>query len=344
MTSSRSATELDLVVARRAVAAEGVVILDLRDPAGAPLPAWSPGAHIDLILGPGLVRQFSLCGDPADHGTWRIAVLREAAGRGGSQRVHDRITTGGVVRVRGPRNNFSLETADRYIFIAGGIGITPILPMVVAAEAAGRPWTLTYGGRTGASMAFRGELRARYAERVRIRPQDEAGLLDLAEILGDPQAGTLVYCCGPGPLLDAVQDNCAGWPEGTLRVERFAPRTRGEQAAGPAGDRANGPAGDQASQSGQARQPLRSFEVELAQAGLTLAVPPGESILGVIEAAGVQVLSSCTEGTCGTCETAVLAGVPDHRDSVLTPAEQAAGDTMMICVSRSLTPRLLLDL
>jgi ferredoxin len=126
-------------------------------------------------------------------------------------------------------------------------------------------------------------------------------------------------------LLDAVAEHCAGWPEGTLRVERFTPRAPGDQV-------------------GQAIPAARSFEVELVQSGLTLAVPPGESILGVIEAAGVPVLSSCTEGTCGTCETPVLAGVPDHRDSVLTPAEQAAGNTMMICVSRSLSPRLVLDL
>jgi ferredoxin-NADP reductase len=313
------------VVARRARAAEGVIVLDLRDPSGARLPSWSPGAHIDLILRPGLVRQFSLCGDPADHATWRIAVLREPAGRGGSQHVHDQITVGAAVQVRGPRNNFRLADAGRYLFIAGGIGITPIRPMVAAADGAGRPWTLTYGGRTRASMAFRGELCARYTDRVRIRPQDETGLLDLPAILGHPQPGTLVYCCGPGPLLDAVAEHCAGWPEGTLRVERFTPRAPGDQA-------------------GQATPAARSFEVELVQSGLTLAVPPGESILGVIEAAGVPVLSSCTEGTCGTCETPVLAGVPDHRDSVLTPAEQAAGNTMMICVSRSLSPRLVLDL
>jgi ferredoxin-NADP reductase len=313
-------TGLDLVVAHRAAVAEGVVTLDLRDPAGAPLPAWAPGAHIDLMLGPGLIRQFSLCGDPGDRDSWRIAVLREPAGRGGSAYVHDAVGAGSRVRVRGPRNHFPLKTAARYLFIAGGIGITPILPMLAAVHGAGRPWTLTYGGRTAASMAFRADLLTRYPGRVRIRPQDETGLLDLAALLGRPQPGTLVYCCGPASLLDAVAGGCAGWPEGTLHAERFTPLATARQ------------------------QPGAAFEVELAQAGLTLTVPPGRSILDVIESAGVPVLSSCTEGTCGTCETAVLAGVPEHRDSVLSPAEQAAADTMMICVSRSRTPRLVLDI
>ena len=316
----RPEPELDLVVARRAAVADGVITLDLRDPSGAALPAWAPGAHIDLILGPGLIRQFSLCGAPADPDDWRIAVLREPAGRGGSAYVHDAVGAGSRVRVRGPRNRFPLQPADRYLFIAGGIGITPILPMLAAADAAGRPWTLTYGGRTAASMAFRADLLARYPGQVRIRPQDETGLLDVAAILGRPQPGTLVYCCGPAPLLDAVTGCCAGWPEGALHLERFTPAAATHRPSGPA------------------------FEVELAQAGLTLMVPPGRSILDVIEAAGVPVLSSCTEGTCGTCETGVLAGVPEHRDSVLSPAEQAAADTMMICVSRSLTPRLVLDI
>ena len=313
------AQALTLTVARRARAADGVITLDLRDPAGAALPPWAPGAHIDLELGPGLVRQYSLCGDPADRGTWRIAVLREAAGRGGSAHVHEALHEGAAVAARGPRNHFPLLPADRYLFIAGGIGITPILPMLAAAGQQGRDWALAYGGRSRASMAFGAELSQRYGTRVRLCPQDETGLLDLAAILGQPRPGTLVYCCGPAPLLDAVAEHCARWPDGVLHVERFTP------LAAPAG-------------------PERAFEVELARSGLTLAVPPGASILSVAEAAGVPVLSSCTEGTCGTCETAVLAGTPDHRDTVLTTAERAAGDTMMICVSRSVTPALILDL
>lgn len=312
-------TELSLTVARRRTVADRVIALDLRDPAGAALPIWTPGAHIDLSLASGRQRQFSLCGHPADTATWRIAVLHETAGRGGSQEVHDTLTVGAQVRARGPRNHFRLEPASRYLFIAGGIGITPILPMLAAAQAAGQPWTLDYGGRTGASMAFSKELVARYGRRVRVHPQDVTGLLDLPAILGRPAGGTLVYCCGPGPLLDAVQRHCAGWPPGTLHVERFTPQAATAAAGQP-------------------------FEVELAQAGLTLAVPPDRSILRALQDAGLPVLFSCTEGTCGSCETAVLDGIPDHRDSVLTAAERAAADTMMICVSRSATPRLVLDL
>ncbi len=310
---------LALAVTRRARAADGVITLDLSDPAGAALPPWAPGAHIDLELAPGLVRQYSLCGDPADRGRWQIAVLREAAGRGGSAHVHETLHEGTAVTARGPRNHFPLLAADHYRFIAGGIGITPIRPMLAAAGQEGREWALAYGGRSQATMAFGAELRERYGTRVRLCPQDETGLLDLAAILGPPRPGTLVYCCGPGPLLDAVAEHCAGWPEGTLHVERFAP------PAARAG-------------------PEQAVEVELAQSGLTLTVPAGTSILSVVQAAGVPVLSSCTEGTCGTCETAVLAGTPDHRDTVLTEEERAAGDTMMICVSRSVTPALILDL
>jgi ferredoxin-NADP reductase len=327
-------TERPLVVARKVAAADGVTVLDLRDVAGAPLPGWQPGAHIDLLLGPGVARQYSLCGAPADAATWRIAVLREAAGRGGSQYVHDVLEEGSAVRARGPRNHFALEPAGRYLFIAGGIGITPILPMLAAADAAGTGWALTYGGRTRSSMAFGDELRSRYGDRVVLQPQDEMGLPDLDELLGEPSPGTLVYCCGPAPLLAAVESRCARWPEGALHVERFAPRplaTRDEVAgAGPAAAGAGRAAG--------------AFEVELAQSGMLICVDAETSILRAVEAAGVQVLSSCTEGICGTCETAVLGGVPDHQDSLLTPAERAAGDTMMICVSRSVTPRLVLDL
>jgi ferredoxin-NADP reductase len=310
---------LRLLVAGRAEVARDVLMLTLADPAGEPLPRWRPGAHVDLILEPGMARQYSLCGDPADRGQWRIAVLREPAGRGGSAYVHDKLTEGTVLRADGPRNHFPLLPARRYLFVAGGIGITPLLPMIAAADAAGAGWSLTYGGRSRRSMAFAGELTARYPGRVAIQPQDETGLLDLDALLATPEPGTLVYCCGPEPLLAAVEERCAGWPAGALRVERFAPRP----------DRGG---------------PGSAFTVELARSAVSLSVAADCSILRSLEAAGIQVLSSCTEGTCGTCETAVLAGLPDHRDSVLSPAEQAANDVMMICVSRSRTPKLVLDL
>ncbi|MDT9700680.1 PDR/VanB family oxidoreductase [Streptomyces sp. P17] len=306
---------IELVVQQRQFVAPDVLGLTLRHPLGEPLPDWEPGAHVDLVLGPDLERQYSLCSDPADRTAWRIAVLREPEGRGGSTFVHEELGQGDKVRVRGPRNHFALHPAPRYRFIAGGIGITPILPMLAAAEAAGAEWSLLYGGRSRASMAFTGELRG-YGDRVTLAPQDETGLLDLAPVLEDLPDGTLVYCCGPGPLLDAVE---ALSPAGSLHIERFQPK---EQPAGTDGE----------------------FEVVLARSGRTLTVPPGVSVLDSVRAAGVEVLYSCTEGTCGTCETDVVEGVPDHRDSVLTDAEREAGETMLICVSRCRGKRLVLDL
>ncbi|CAM5362305.1 Oxidoreductase OS=Streptomyces tendae OX=1932 GN=GUR47_02240 PE=4 SV=1 [Streptomyces tendae] len=309
--------EAELVVDRRETAADGVLVLTLRHPLDEPLPAWEPGAHIDVVLGAGLERQYSLCGDPADRAVWRIAVLRERDGRGGSAYVHGELRTGDKVRVRGPRNNFRLERASRYRFVAGGIGITPILPMLAAVEEAGAEWSLLYGGRTRAGLAFTGEL-ARYGDRVTLVPEDESGLLDLAPVFDGLPADTLVYCCGPGPLLDAVEARC---PAGCLRVERFRPKEAAAQAAAEA-----------------------EFEVVLARSGRTVAVPPGVSVLAAVREAGVEVLYSCAEGTCGTCETEVVEGEPDHRDSVLTEEERAAGETMLVCVSRCRGPRLVLDL
>ncbi|MFC7938206.1 PDR/VanB family oxidoreductase [Streptomyces sp. NPDC057387] len=312
-----TAYEAELVVGRRETAADGVLALTLRHPLGEPLPAWEPGAHVDVVLGPGLERQYSLCGDPADRTQWRIAVLRETDGRGGSAHVHEEVRTGGKLRVRGPRNNFRLERASRYRFVAGGIGITPILPMLAAAEDAGAEWSLLYGGRTRAGMAFTREL-GRYGDRVTVVPEDESGLLDLAPVLDDLPPDTLVYCCGPGPLLDAVEARC---PAGRLRVERFRPKEAGDGAPAEA-----------------------EFEVVLARSGRTVAVAPGVSVLDAVREAGVEVLHSCTQGTCGTCETEVVEGEPEHRDSVLTEEERAAGETMLVCVSRCRGRRLVLDL
>ncbi|MBG0851870.1 oxidoreductase [Streptomyces spinoverrucosus] len=311
--------ELTLVVADRDHLAEGVVRLTLARPDGGELPGWQPGAHVDLHLASGLVRQYSLCSDPGDRTRWQVAVLRARDGRGGSAEVHDRLAAGDPVRVRGPRNNFPLHPAPRHLFLAGGIGITPIRPMVRQAEQRGGDWELVYGGRSLATMAFHAELRQAYGDRVRLVPEDREGLPDLDALLGTPRPGTLVYCCGPEGLLRAVEERCASWPAGALRVERFAPKSAVHATEG-------------------------EFEVELARSGRTLTVPPGTSVLDAVERAGVQVLSSCREGTCGTCETTVLAGTVDHRDSLLTPDEQAAHDTMMICVSRAACPRLVLDL
>jgi ferredoxin-NADP reductase len=299
---------LELVVAGKEKVADDVVRLTLRSPDGGSLPPWEPGAHLDLVL-PGFVRQYSLCGDPSDASAYQVAVLREPDGRGGSAYLHS-LHVGDRVEVAGPRNHFPLVAAERYLFIAGGIGITPILPML---DRAGPDWQLVYGGRTRSSMAFTAELSV-HGDRVSFRPQDEHGLLDLPALLAAAKPGTAVYCCGPEPLLAAVE----ALGPADLHVERFTalpddgPRT--------------------------------AFEVELAGSGRVLPVPADRSILEVVEEAGVQVLSSCREGTCGTCETGVLGGEPDHRDSVLTAEERAENEVMMLCVSRACSPRLVLDL
>jgi ferredoxin-NADP reductase len=312
--------EAELVVQNAEAVAEDVVALTLVSPAGETLPAWSPGAHIDLMLADDLVRQYSLCSSPAEDGVWRIGVLRTPDSRGGSQRVHDTLTEGVTVNVRGPRNHFPLVAASAYLFIAGGIGITPMLPMIAQAEAAGADWRLLYGGRHRASMAFLPELTC-YGDRVTVVPQDEAGFLDLDGALGTPQTGTLVYCCGPEGLLSAVEAKCANWPSGSLHLERFSakPQETSEVAD-------------------------ESFELVLQQTGVTVTVPPDKSVFDAALEAGANVLGSCMEGICGTCETEVVEGDVDHRDSVLNEEEQASNEFMMICVSRCKSKRLVLDI
>jgi len=307
-----------LEVTARRQRAEGVVSLTLARPDRGRLPDWTPGAHLDLVLPNGATRQYSLCGDRWDAHSYRIAVLREPDGRGGSAYVHDELRAGDRVGVGGPRNHFPLVPAERYLFIAGGIGITPLLPMIHHADVLGADWTLLYGGRSQASMAFTDELAA-YGDRVHLVPQDEHGLLDLAPWLAAPRHDARVYCCGPAPLLAAAEAACRHWPPHSLRVERFAPKEHG---------------------------PVRDepFEIELARSGRTLTVPRGTSVLDALRAAGTDVLSSCRQGTCGTCETPVLRGVPEHRDSILADHERAAGDCMFPCVSRARTRRLVLDL
>jgi tetrachlorobenzoquinone reductase len=301
--------------------AERVLSLELVDPAGADLPEWTPGAHLDVDLGPAGERQYSLCGDPADRRTWRVAVLHEEQGRGGSAFVHTVLRPGGVLVVRGPKNTFPLVPAAEYLFVAGGIGITPILPMLREVERTGVPWRLLYGGRRRASMAFLEQLAQldRRGGRVTVWPQDERGLLDLDTVLAGLGAGGVVSACGPEPLLTALEERCVarGIP---LHLERFAAKPRVDMT------------------------PVGAFEVECRRSGRTFTVGPGESIVEAAERAGLAPAYSCLDGICGTCETAVLAGEPDHRDSILSDDEQQAGDTMMICVSRCRGERLVLDL
>ncbi|GAA4551041.1 cytochrome P450 [Pseudonocardia xishanensis] len=253
-----------------------------------PLGPWSPGAHIDLGLPNGLVRQYSLL--PAEPGTWWVAVLREVAGRGGSAFCHDALHVGEAVRVTGPRNHFVLDAGDRYLFVAGGIGIAPLIGMIDAAEAAGAEWELVYAGRTAGSMAFATDLARRNPDRVRLHVDAEHGLLDVPGLLRAIPADTQIYACGPTGLLDVLTAHAQ---PGSLRVERFSP-----MAVDDTDD--------------------LSFEVELTRSGVVVDVPVGVSVLDAVGRAGVQTLSSCGEGTCGTCETPVLAGEVDHRDAILT--------------------------
>lgn len=308
-----------LAVVGRDLVADGVVHLRLAAQDGGALPRWEPGAHVAICVGPGLVKHYSLCGDPDERDRYEIAVLREPEGQGGSIYLHDQVTVGNVLEVSDPRNHFAMVNSPNYLFIAGGIGVTPLLPMVQAAEALGADWRLVYGGRTRSSMAFLDRLE-RYSSRVTVWPADEEGLIDLAAVLGDITAPTYVYCCGPLPLLRAVEKACGNRNDLKMHFELFTPP-----------DAANG-GGDTA------------FEVELVQSGLTVPVAKGGTILEAVEAAGVDILSSCRNGMCGTCETAIIEGVPDHRDCFLSEDERAAGATMMICVSRALSSRLILDL
>ena len=299
--------------------AEGVLTLELSAPDGGRLRDWTPGSHIDLVLPNGMTRQYSLCGDRWDAYTYRVGVLREQESRGGSAYVHDELSPGALVGVGGPRSNFPLVPSDRYLFVAGGIGITPLVPMIRQAALLGADWRLLYGGRRRASMAFLDELE-RYGERVSVVPEDEYGLLDLEAFLGAPRPDVKLYCCGPAPLLAAMERACADWPRYSLRTERFVADEKGT--------------------------PVRDapFEVELARTGVTVPVTPDITVLDAISRAGVEVLSSCRQGMCGTCETTVLAGRPDHRDSLLDDDEREANDCMYVCISRSLTDRLVLDL
>jgi ferredoxin-NADP reductase len=309
------------VVAKTAIA-DGVVELVLEDPAGEQLPAWTPGAHIGLCLDKGLVRQYSLCGEVEDRSSYRLAVLREPNGRGGSAFIHDQVARDDLIDVMNPRNNFELQSAPDYLFIAGGIGVTPLISMIAQDAASGASWRLVYGGRSRSAMAYVDHLTSTYRTEVVVHPQDLNGLLAVEDLIDSVTPDTLVYCCGPEGLLGAVEAVCERQAIDRLRIERFTAQT------------------DDAVQ----QWVNKPFEVVLAQSDVTLQVPADKSILQVIEDAGIPVDSSCREGTCATCETIIINGKGEHRDSLLSEAERAAGESMMICVSRAAGDRLVLDL
>lgn len=295
---------LRLTVAARETVADGVVQLRLE---GRDLPRWEPGAHIDLVLPSGLVRQYSLCGDPADTSSYTVAARLVEDGRGGSREVHEQVGVGTELEVRGPRNRFPLVDAPAYLFVVGGIGITPVLPMLRALPE-GVDWRLVYVGRTPNSMPFLEELAEFGADRVTVmtgrRPELGALLAELPE-------GAAVYCCGPEGLMAAMEER---FPE--VRLERFAPR---------------------AQLGGNAR-----FEVELRRSGRTLTVSADSTMLAAVRAELPDTLYSCEQGFCGTCQQRVLEGEVEHRDELLTDAERDG--SMLICVSRARGERIVLDM
>lgn len=311
-------TAYDMVVRSRDDATEGVAVLELVPATDRPLPRWQPGAHIDVLLPDGDARQYSLCGDPGAQ-VYRIAVLREPDGRGGSAWIHDTLHPGASVRVAGPRNHFEFvpERGTRYRFLAAGIGITPIVAMLRSAAESGVDYALDYAGRSRAHMALLDEVVAEHGSRVSVHAADEERRLDIPALFADLPPFTTTYCCGPARFIEAVEEAARGRQ---LKVERFEAKELGEPVL---------------------KVP---FEVELAFSGETITVPPEKTVLQAIEDAGVLVLSSCKVGTCGTCETRVMAGEVDHRDSILTADEQAANDVMYVCVSRSAGPSLTLEL
>lgn len=308
---------LRLRLERKETVATDVVALELTSPDGLPLPAWEPGAHLDLVLPDGRARSYSLCGVPSDRQRFRLAVRRGVDSHGVAVAVHEQLKVGDMLTFRGPRNHFRLEPAERYLFVAGGIGITPILPMLHAAHAAGADWRLLYTGRTRASMPFLDELE-RFGSRVRLHPSRSAGRLTPDDISAADTHDGLVYCCGPDGLLDTVSRGDDGVDR--VRIERFRGPTSTDT-------RVDTP-----------------IDVTLARSGEVVHVSAGSSILDALLEQDVDVLSDCREGVCGACAVTVLDGDIEHRDSVLRPAERLRGDIMTICVSRARGRRLVLDL
>jgi ferredoxin-NADP reductase len=311
-----SGYDFPLAIERIVPEAEGVVSLTLRDPDGAQLPAWTPGAHIDVFLPSGRQRQYSLNGDPEDRYSYRIAVRHIANGEGVSCEIHTRLFAGDLLTVRGPRNAFPFISAPKYLFVAGGIGITPILPMITAAERARTPWRLMYFGRTRARMPFLCELAGYTGGDVVVRPDDEFGVPNPRMIFEQTPTGAAVYVCGPPALADAAREVLSLHDQtASLHTERFSPL------------------------------PVRDgepFRIRLRRSAIDVDVAADESALTAIRRALPGVAYSCQQGFCGTCRAGVLAGRVDHRDRLLLDGDRESA--MLTCVSRSRGGELELDL
>ncbi len=315
-----SADEVDaiqVVVSSRNAIADNIVQIELERADGGVLPEWTPGAHIDVHL-PAMVRQYSLCGRPESRDRYVIAILKQQDGRGGSDYMHDRLEVGTTLTISTPRNHFELVDAAGYCFVAGGIGITPILSMIRSVVSRGRPWRLIYGGRTVRSMAFREALSEHWAA-VEIAPEDEFGQLDLQSIVEHLPPDHALYCCGPEGLLAAIERTMPAAELERLHVERFA-------------------------KASEVHKPDDvTFTVECHESGVKVLVPAGVTILDALIEAGIDASFDCCEGTCGTCGLDVLDGMADHRDSILSPYERKVATIIFPCVSRSVTRELVLD-
>jgi vanillate O-demethylase ferredoxin subunit len=317
---------MTLVVAKKWREAADVHGFELADPEGRELPPFTAGAHVDIEIAPGLVRQYSLCNDPRRRDCYQIAVLRETSGRGGSSALIERIEAGDTLKVSEPRNHFGLEpSARRTLLIAGGIGITPILCMAERLAHAGAPFELHYAARSQASAAFIERIgSSAFADRARLYFSEgpKAARLDLDALLADPVPGAHLYVCGPARLIEAAlaAAKAKGWPSSRVHREFFAPPE------------------------GEDHGPAEAFEVGIASSGQVIAVPADRTATQALAEHGIEVATSCEQGVCGTCVTRVLEGVPDHRDFYLTADEQAANDQMTLCCSRARTRRLVLDL
>jgi phthalate 4,5-dioxygenase reductase subunit len=311
---------MPLRVARKVVVARDITYFELRDPSGAALPPYTPGAHLTVELPGGARRNYSLCGDCADQSVYPIAVKRDAAGRGGSMTMTDQVEEGDLLQVSAPRNNFELHPrASSFLFIAGGIGITPILSMMRYLRRMGsKPFRLIYITRDAEGSAFLEALQGEFAEHVQVHHTREGTPqpLDLWPVFENPTAEH-VYCCGPRPLMDAVADMSGHWPTGNIHFESF-----GVDAAVNATNTA--------------------FDVRLARSGAKVHVEAEESLLDALRRCGVRVASSCESGTCGTCRTGLLEGEAEHRDMVLLEEERP--HQIMVCVSRAVSAELVLDL
>lgn len=300
-------------------AAEGVCLLDLEDVDRQSLGQAQAGAHVDLALPNGLVRQYSLVTVGSDLKTLTVGVKRDATSRGGSAYIHELLRLGTVLEVSEPRCNFELnEAAAHTVLIAGGIGITPIWAMVQRLRQLEVSWELHYATRNRGEAAFLRELADLGEVSLHFDDEQDRRFLDVAGIIRGAPIGSHFYCCGPAPMLAVFEQACASFPPEQVHVEYFAPKSEADLEGG--------------------------FTVRLARSGMTLQVQPGQSILDTVRNAGIDSPSACEQGVCGSCETRVLGGTPDHRDSVLTDSEREKGATMMICCSGSKSPELVLDL